>query len=149
MKDRRERIVELINEKRVETQEELAAILSAEGYKVTQATISRDIRRLGIRKVVSAEGRQYYVAGDNTRSGSIDNYARILKEGFRSADTAGNILVIRTLSVLASGVAAALDAMDLEGLVGTIAGDDTIMIAIKTPQEAENIKKIIEGIARK
>ncbi len=150
MKKRRHaKILELISNNEIETQEELQALLHDAGFEVTQATISRDIRRLGIRKVVSAEGRQYYVAGDNTRSGSIDNYARILKEGFRSADTAGNILVIRTLSGLASGVAAALDAMDLEGLVGTIAGDDTIMIAIKTPQEAENIKKIIEGIARK
>ena len=108
---------------------------------MTQATVSRDIRELKISKVASENGTQYYVAGEQSRRKDDGTIRTIFKEAVVSLDDAGNILVIKTLSGMAMAVAAAIDAMSIPEIVGSIAGDDTIMCAIKTAEETVHLKK--------
>ena len=145
--NRHQKIIELVDNYEIETQEELADRLRQEGFQVTQATVSRDIRSLKLSKVSYGSGRQKYVAlkQDDTRLSA--KYIRVLKDGFISMDKAQNILVIKTVSGMAMAVAAAIDAMELEEVVGSIAGDDTIMAAVRTTEETDIVmKKISEMI---
>ena len=129
--ERHSKIVELIGKYEIETQEELAERLKQAGYKVTQATVSRDIRELKLTKVQSENGRQRYMVMQNQTAFS-DKYIRILKDGYVSMDMAQNILVIKTVSGMAMAVAAALDEIHFHEIVGCIAGDDTIMCAVRS-----------------
>ncbi|MDE7061038.1 MAG: arginine repressor [Lachnospiraceae bacterium] len=142
---RQSKIIELIVEHEVETQEELAELLLAAGYPVTQATISRDIRELKLTKVANGAGKQKYIVLRGQEGTLSEKYARILKDGFVSMDMAGNILVVKTVSGMAMAVAAAIDAIHIEGIVGCIAGDDTIMCAVRTVQDT---KKVMEKISK-
>ncbi len=145
---RQNKIIELITRHNVETQEELAELLNQAGYQVTQATISRDIRELKLTKVQAENGRQKYVALKKDADLG-EKYVRVLKEGFISMDLAQNLVVVKTVSGMAMAVAAAIDAMHLQGVVGCIAGDDTIMCAVRTDKEAEkvmeNLQKLLRG----
>ncbi len=146
--ERHSKIVELIGKHEIETQEELADYLNQAGFAVTQATVSRDIRELKLTKVQSESGKQRYVVLQNQSSFS-DKYIRILRDGYLSMDMAQNILVIKTVSGMAMAVAAALDALNFSEMVGCIAGDDTIMCAIRTSDDTilmmEKLKKLIAG----
>lgn len=145
--DRHSKIIEIIGKRDIETQEELADALNEEGYNVTQATVSRDIRELKLSKI-SVNGRQKYVVTSRNETELTDKYIRILKDGYVSMDMAQNILVIKTVSGMAMAVAAALDAMNWNEVVGTIAGDDTIMCAIRTTSDTrilmDKIRRIIQ-----
>lgn len=145
--DRHTRIIELVSEKNIETQEELAELLNQEGFKVTQATVSRDIRQLKLVKVSLKNGKQKY-ALNNVHAEEIysEKCIRILKEAYLSMDSAQNILVIKTVSGMAMAAAAAVDSMKLPGCVGTIAGDDTIMVAVKTVDETHKVMQIIKEL---
>ena len=132
---RHEKIIELIKEYDIDTQEELAARLNEAGFKVTQATVSRDIRELKLTKVALSNGRQKYVALSENKEDMTEKYVRVFRDGFVSMDMAQNILVIKTVSGMAMAVAAALDAMDCHEIVGSIAGDDTIMCAVRTVED--------------
>lgn len=142
--------MELIAENEIETQEEIARLLNESGYNVTQATVSRDLRELKLTKVTVERGRQKYIElqQPGTENKMIDKYVRILQNGFISVDNAMNIIVIRTVAGMAMAVAAALDALHIDGIVGSIAGDDTIMCAVRTLKDTENVikklRKIIE-----
>lgn len=144
--ERHSKIIEIIGKKDIETQEELADALNCEGYNVTQATVSRDIRELKLSKI-SVNGRQKYAVLNRTDTVLVDKYKRVLKDGYVSMDMAQNILVIKTVSGMAMAVAAALDSMDWNEIVGTIAGDDTIMCAIRTVEDTkalmEKIRKVV------
>jgi len=144
-KARQGKIIELIRKYDVETQEELAGLLQEEGFAVTQATVSRDIRELGLFKVAAAEGRQKYMAPETGEDRSGERYTRVLRDAFISAEAAQNMLVIKTVSGMAMAAAAALDAMEFPEIVGCIAGDDTIFAAVRTAEEA---KKMAEQILR-
>lgn len=133
--ERHSKIVEIINQYPVETQEELAEYLNRAGFNVTQATVSRDIRALNLTKVTAENGRQRYMILDKLPGSFSEKYIRILKDGFLSMDMAQNILVIRTVSGMAMAVAAALDAIHFQEIVGCIAGDDTIMCAVRTADD--------------
>ena len=124
--ERHSKIIELINQYDIETQDELADLLNKCGYNVTQATVSRDIRQLKLIKQ-SVDGKQKYVVLQGNLYEMNDKYIRILKDGFVSMAMAQNILVIKTVSGMAMAVAAALDAMEWNEIVGCIAGDDRIM----------------------
>lgn len=137
--NRHAKIIELIGKYQVETQEELAAYLTQEGFKVTQATVSRDIRDLKLTKIPSEDGRQRYTVHQNIGTTMNDKYIRVLKDGFLSMDMAQNILVIKTVAGMAMAVAAAVDAMEFNEVVGTIAGDDTIMCAIRTTEDTTKV----------
>lgn len=148
-RQRHEVVVELINKYDIETQEELAAYLREEGFEVTQATVSRDIRELNLSKISAGNGKQKYiiVQKDDTKLG--DKYIRVLRDGFVSMNMAQNILVIKTVQGMAMAVAAAIDAMKFPEIVGCIAGDDTIMAAVKSAEETEivmdKIGEILKG----
>ena len=134
-KNRQGRILELIREENIETQEELAERLGQEGFVVTQATVSRDIRELKLGKIPSGNGRQRYAVLSHDDAHLADKYIRVLRHGFVSMDNAQNLLVVKTVSGMAMAAAAALDALQVDGIVGCIAGDDTIMCAIRTEKE--------------
>lgn len=145
-KSRHEKIKELVERHEIETQEELADWLKKEGYSVTQATVSRDIRELKLSKVPVGDGRQKYTVLAHTDHYLSDKYIRVLRDGFVSMDMAQNILVIKTVSGMAMAVAAAVDAMKLKEIVGSIAGDDTIMIAIRTVEETRTVMDKIQSL---
>lgn len=128
---RHKKIIELISNEVVETQEDLAQRLKEAGFDVTQATVSRDIRELKLSKVV-IDGRQRYAVLQNNNLDMNDKYLRILKDGLVSMDMAQNILVLKTVSGMAMAVAAAIDALSFSEIAGCIAGDDTIMCAVRS-----------------
>ena len=149
MKTRRQaKILELIQQNNVETQEELSAYLEREGYQVTQATVSRDIRELKLTKIATDNGRQKYAVIADADTGMLEKYARVLREGYVSMDIAQNILVIKTVSGMASAVCAAIDAMKMNEVVGSIAGDDALICIIRTNDDAvktmKKLRKIVE-----
>ena len=143
---RHSKIVELINSYDIDTQEELAQKLEEGGFVVTQATVSRDIRDLKLSKVVTANGQQKYSLMPK-QDGISEKYVRILGEAFVSMDMAQNILVVKTVSGMAMAAAAALDSMQMSEIVGCIAGDDTIMAAIRSVDDTvvvmERIRKLV------
>ena len=140
--NRHAKILDLISRDDIETQEELAEKLNAEGFPVTQATVSRDIREMKLTKVTNDRGRQVYKVMQGTETGMNEKYLRILRDGFVAMDMAQNILVVKTVAG-----AAALDAMKWPEIAGCIAGDDTIMCAVRSVDETlivmDKIKKII------
>lgn len=147
MKSKRQsKILELIRNYNIETQEELQAYLVREGYEVTQATVSRDIRDMKLTKISTDDGKQKYVVLSDKTENLSEKYVRVLKDGFVSMDMAQNILVIKTVSGMAGAVCASIDAMNLHEIVGSIAGDDTIMCAIRTTDDTISIIKKLRRI---
>lgn len=149
MKNKRQtKIIELVTTFDIGTQEELAERLSQAGFAVTQATVSRDIRELKLSKVNLGDGRQRYVPGTGESQELSDKYERALRDGFVSADRAVNMLVIKTFPGMAMASAAALDAIGITEIMGSIAGDDTIMCATAGEEAAKaalkKIRKIVE-----
>ena len=144
---RHSKIIELIQQYDIETQEELAARLNAAGFKVTQATVSRDIRELKLMKVARHDGGSKYTIMTAKDTPDSEKYIRVLREAFLSMDVAQNILVIKTSSGMANAAAAALDHMNLQEIVGSLAGDDTIACFSKTPEDTmalmNKIRKLI------
>ena len=147
--DRHKKILELIADNNIGTQEELADALNKAGYNVTQATVSRDIRALNLTKVTIDGVNRKYTTLSHSSPVPNDKYIRVLKEGYLSMDMAQNILVIRTVPGMAMAVCAALDALKLDEIVGSIAGDDTIMCAVRTVKDTVNVsnklKKLIKA----
>lgn len=145
---RQSKMLELIKKHDIETQEELSDYLQKEGYQVTQATVSRDIRELKLTKVAMSNGRQKYVTLTEGTEDLSEKYTRVFHDGFVSMDMAQNILVIKTVSGMAMAVAAALDAMHLHEIVGCIAGDDTIMCAVRSVDDTvalmSRLRKLVE-----
>ena len=145
--ERHAQIIRLISQYEIETQEELAEKLNQAGFRVTQATISRDIRELKLTKIAKPDGGSRYAVLQNTNQEMSQKYINVLKASFQSMDHAQNILVIKTVSGMAMAAAAALDDMNFQEIVGCIAGDNTIMCAIRSTDEAlllmEKIRKML------
>ena len=149
MKNKRhDKIIEIIASHVVETQDQLAMYLRQAGYDVTQATISRDIRKMKLTKQVTEDGRQKYVYTTADSSAMQEKYVSVLKAGYVSMDVAQNLLVIKTVSGMAMALATAIDALQFKQIVGCIAGDDTIMIAIKTNEEAIEVMNTLRDMMR-
>lgn len=148
-RNRHDKIIEIIAKNVVETQEQLACLLKQAGYDVTQATVSRDIRQMKLTKQVTEDGRQKYVYTTADSDVMQDKYVSVLKAGYLSMDTAQNLIVVRTVSGMAMALAAAIDALDFPQVLGCIAGDDTIMVALKNNEEATEVmnemQKMIKG----
>lgn len=149
MKTKRQtKMLELIKKHDIETQEELSDYLQKEGYQVTQATVSRDIRELKLTKVAMSNGLQKYAALTEANEDLSEKYTRVFRDAFVSMDMAQNILVIKTVSGMAMAVAAAIDAMHLHEIVGCIAGDDTIMCAVRSVDDTiavmSRLRKLVE-----
>ena len=145
-KNRHRKIKELVEQFEIETQEELADKLREAGYAVTQATVSRDIREMKLSKVPMGDGRQTYTIVVHSDHYLSDKYIRVLKDGFVSMDMAQNILVIKTVAGMAMAVAAAVDAMKLKEIVGSIAGDDTIMVAVRTVEDTKCVMEKVRSV---
>lgn len=149
MKKKRQAVIlELIKNNDIETQEELARMLSQEGFTTTQGTISRDIRELKLTKISGSNKKQKYapLAVDNPQVS--DKYKRVLSEGILSMDYAQNILVIKTVSGMAMACAAALDSISISGILGCIAGDDTIMCVVRESDMVDTVISSINEIIR-
>ena len=131
---RHAKILELIDKYDIETQEELADRLNESGFSVTQATISRDIRELKLSKVSGSNGRH--------------KYSRVLKEGYISKEVATSLIVIKTVTGMAMAVAVAIDHMELPGVVGCIAGDDTILCALRSNEDAHMVMEKINQMLK-
>ena len=138
-RERQNRILELIEARDIETQEELVSILNSEGFKVTQATISRDINEMQLGKLPCGNGKRKIAVQQAGDVHLTNKYIRVLRDGFLSMDSAQNILVVRTVSGMAMAVAASLDALHMKEVVGSIAGDDTIMMAIRNVEETTKV----------
>ena len=145
---RHEKIIELIQEYDIDTQEELAARLNEAGFKVTQATVSRDIRALKLRKVAGKDGKSRYAILTEPSEELGDKYTRILQDTLTSLDVGQNMLVIRTVPGMAMGVAAALDALKWKEILGSIAGDDTVMCVARDAEQAEIVAEKLKGILK-
>jgi len=140
-------IMEIISEKDIETQNQLMEALAERGVKSTQATLSRDIRDMRLVKELGPKGNYRYVAAAKQEAPDLDQrLKKIFKESVVSYDLAQNLLVLKTLPGLANGACSALDGMDIDGLVGTLAGDDTAFIAMKDNATALNLYKEIDQL---
>ena len=147
MKTKRQtKMLELIKKHDIETQEELSDYLQKEGYQVTQATVSRDIRALKMTKVAGKDGKSRYAILQDTQPGLGDQYTRVLNDAIVSIDVGQNLVVIKTVTGMAMGVATALDALKWPEILGCIAGDDTIMCACKSTELAEGVMEKLGGI---
>ncbi len=138
---RQAKILEIIKNKEIETQEELSEELRKLGLNVTQATVSRDIKELRLIKTLSKSGRYKYATLDNQSTVLSDRLMRLFRDSILSIDHAGNILVLKTLSGAGQAAASTIDAINYEEIVGTIAGDDTIFVLIRNEEDVENIKE--------
>ena len=144
---RLEKILEIISSFDIENQDELMKMLQKEGFSVTQATVSRDIKELDLIKVVSNFGTYKYIERNSTSKENSSKYISILKDSVVNIDYAGNMVVIKSHIGMANAACAAIDTMSFNGTLGTIAGDDTIFIVCRTNEAAEkfcdDITKII------
>ncbi|QUI23796.1 arginine repressor [Vallitalea pronyensis] len=145
--ERQTKILQLINAYDIETQEDLANKLIEEGFIVTQATISRDIRELRLTKIATADGKQKYVVLQNKETKMNEKFIRVFRDGFSSMDRAGNLIVLKTLNGMAMAVAAAIDSLQYDDVVGCIAGDDTIFCAVRTEHDAIKIMEKFSKLA--
>lgn len=138
MKTRRQAaILDLISEYSIETQEELLTRLKDKGYNVTQATISRDIKELRLLKTLSNDGKYRYTSYSKNIS-DAEGFIGFINNSVVSVKSAQNIVVIKTLAGMANAICASIDSADFKGIVGTIAGDDTIFIVCADNEQAEN-----------
>ena len=150
MKTRRHaKILELIQEKNIDTQEELLKWLRESGYDVTQATVSRDIKELRLVKTLGADGKYRYSTGKNESSDISSKFHLLFSDSVLSVDFAGNMVVIRCMVGMAQAVCAAMDSMHWEGVVGTLAGDDTIFVVTRSENSSidlvTGLKKLVSG----
>ncbi len=144
---RQEKIIEIISSRDVETQSQLIEELSACGIRSTQATLSRDIKELRLVKELTSDGKYRYVAASRDEFTDFDlRLKKIFRECVTTYATAQNLLVIKTLPGLAPAACAALDGMEIDGLVGTLAGDDTAFLAMRDVESAEAFENEIEKL---
>jgi len=136
---RHAKILEIIDKEVIETQEELAERLKSLGVEVTQATISRDIKELRLIKVMTEDGRYRYASIEKGENVVTDRLLKVFSESFVSSDYANNIVVVKTLPGMAQAAASAIDSLKWNEILGTIAGDDTIMIVCRAEKIAEDL----------
>ncbi|MEH7224834.1 transcriptional regulator ArgR [Bacillus sp. JJ1566] len=131
------KIREIITSNDIETQDEIVDILKSEGYNITQATVSRDIKELHLVKVPMIDGRYKYSLPADQRFNPLQKLKRSLMDAFVKIDSAGHMLVMKTLPGNANAIGALIDHLDWEEILGTICGDDTCLIICKTPEQTE------------
>ncbi len=140
MKNRRHsKILDIISNNSVDTQEELLNLLKKEGFSVTQATVSRDIKELRLLKTLSSDGKYHYTSASKNAFDIKSNFQSLFKNSVTSVDFAENLIVIKTLSGMAQAICTSLDNMEFENVLGTIAGDDTIFMACKSLSSATGL----------
>jgi len=150
MKEKRQAAIrKLLREKRIQTQEELAESLREIGFQVTQATVSRDIREMRLRKISVQEGGYRYAEPENNWNGLDERLVRLLRDCVVNTECAGQMVVVKTMSGAAATAAEALDSLDIPEIAGSIAGDNTILLVGRDHGMAQNAaKRIAELIKR-
>lgn len=145
--ERHRAMLDIVRTKRIHTQEEFERELKRKKIRATQATLSRDIKALGLQKIRTAEGKLVYtVSGERPREARQDELKRMLADFVEKIDGTDNLLIIKTQPGNAQGVAAAIDRVSLEGVLGTVAGDDTILVITKNAKTGKEVKKIMENL---
>jgi len=142
-------ILEIIDNKDIETQEELAEELKNHGVKVTQATVSRDIKELRLLKVLSEHGGYKYATVERAEKGMNDRFIRILTESIVCIECVGNLMVIKTLSASASAAGEAIDSMKWAEVLGTIAGDNTLLVICRSPEAVEALENRFNNLIKR
>ncbi len=143
---RQRKILEIIEKYDVETQEELAEFLKRAGIEITQATISRDIKELRLVKVLTKNGTYKYAVVDDRLEGTTDRLITIFRNSVISLDIAGHIVVLKTLPGAAQVCGSAIDSLKLNGVVGTLAGDDTVFVAVGNDKDIDLIVKTFQNV---
>ena len=146
--NRHKAILEIIEREPVETQGQLTARLMEAGFKVTQATVSRDIKDLRLVKAAGPDGVVRYAFGSDNSGGFTSRLWVIFKEGVISVDSSGNMVVVKTISGVANAVAASIDSMVFPDILGTLAGDDTIFIMLRDAAAAAEFCASVDKILR-
>lgn len=139
-------ILEIINSERISTQDELCAALKERGFEVTQATVSRDIKELKLVKIASPEGYHYAVADSQVPRANLERMNRLFKDAVLAVDDSENLVVVKTLPGTAHAVASTIDLSGIDGIVGTVAGDDTIIVVVKPRDKVADIVARFKGI---
>lgn len=147
-RERQAMIRRLIEDNSVGTQEDMVRLLEENGMKVTQATVSRDIREMRLSKLMDENGNVTYTVSSASMNDNVEKFSRVLREAFVSAEPAGSILVIKTITGMAMAVAASLDKLALNEIIGTIAGDDTIFLATASGSVCAALRDKIYGLIR-
>ena len=147
-KGRQEKIIELITKYEIETQDELMEFLGEEGYVVTQATVSRDIRELKLTKVLTGRGRYRYLQSRRSNSEENARFNNALAESIIKVDFAGNMIVLKTFPGLASAVATGIDSIHIIEILGCVAGDDTIMIVARSEESAREVADKLKNLVK-
>lgn len=141
-------ILDIIEKQEIETQEELASALNARGIRVTQATVSRDIKELRLLKVLTPSGKYKYATGDQADNNLTDSFIRMLAESLLSVSSANNLIVVKTLSGSANVAAEALDSMHWPEVLGTLAGDNTVLLIIRSNEETITVTSRIREMMK-
>lgn len=141
-------ILDIIEKNDIETQEELADALRMRGIQVTQATVSRDIKELRLLKVLTPAGSYKYATADKAENGLTDRFIRMLAESVLSVADSGNMIVVKTLSGSAAVAAEALDSFHWPEVLGTIAGDNTIFMVIRSVEEVQSVIARIQDMMK-
>lgn len=141
-------ILDIIEKQDVETQEELAEALRARGMKVTQATVSRDIKELRLLKVLTPSGAYKYATADKAENNLNDRFIRMLAESLLSVAASNNLVVVKTLSGSANVAAEALDSLHWPEILGTLAGDNTILMIIRSNEEVPGVISRIQDMIK-
>ena len=142
-------ILEISEEKDIETQEELADELKRRGIKVTQATVSRDIKELRLLKVLGEHGGYKYATVERAEKGMNDRFIRMLSECVISVDSVGNLIVIKTLTASANAACEAIDSMKWDEVLGTIAGDNTLLVIARSEEAVEAMTARLHELIKK
>lgn len=144
---RQKEILEIISQNKVETQEQLASELSRRGFKVTQATVSRDIKKLGLVKIPLGAGRYCYALPNERKNENIqERLQSMFRNSVLSLDYSENLILIRTLPGAANAVASCIDKSEWKEIMGTLAGDDTILVIVKNKEKVEYVMKCLEDL---
>ena len=141
-------ILDIIEKQEIETQEELASSLNARGIRVTQATVSRDIKELRLLKVLTPSGKYKYATGDQADNNLTDRFIRMLAESLLSVSSANNLIVVKTLSGSANVAAEALASMHWPEVLGTLAGDNTVLLIIRSNEETITVTSRIREMMK-
>ncbi len=142
-------ILEIIEAKDIETQEELAEELKNRGVKVTQATVSRDIKELRLLKVLAENGGYKYATVERAEKGMNERFIRILAESVVSMESANNLIVIKTLSASANAACEAIDSLKWPDVLGTVAGDNTILVIVRSNEAVEGVMTRFQSLIRR
>lgn len=136
---RQNKILELINCHEIDTQEHLVALLLQEGFKVTQATISRDIKELQLVKVLTPSGKYKYALSSTLETPISERFVKIFRETVRSVIPSQNVIVIKTLAGCANATGEAVDSLNFQSVIGTVAGDNTLLVIVDEPSNVPDL----------